>query len=127
MYFAIKHVHVTAVTLSFALFLLRGLWMYSESTQLQRRWVRIVPHVVDTVLLGAGLWLAFMLRQIPDVSDWLAAKLIALVVYIGLGTVALKRGRTRTERTAAWLAALAVFGYIVAVALTKNPMPWNNG
>lgn|SRR5690606_11191246 len=127
MYFAIKHVHVTAVTLSFALFLLRGLWMYSESTQLQRRWVRIVPHVVDTVLLAAGLGLAFMLRQIPDVSDWLAAKLIALVVYIGLGTVALKRGRTRTERTAAWLAALAVFGYIVAVALTKNPMPWNNG
>ena len=127
MYFAIKHVHVTAVTLSFALFLLRGLWMYSESTQLQRRWVRIVPHVVDTVLLGAGLWLAFMLRQIPDVSDWLAAKLIALVVYIGLGTIALKRGRTRTQRTAAWLAALAVFGYIVAVALTKNPMPWTNG
>lgn len=127
MYFAIKHIHVTAVALSFALFLLRGLWMLAGSAMLERRWVRIVPHVVDTVLLAAGLGLAFMLRQIPDVSDWLAAKLIALVVYIGLGTVALKRGRTRTERTAAWLAALAVFGYIVAVALTKNPMPWNNG
>lgn len=126
MYFAIKHLHVTAVALSFALFLLRGLWMLGESAQLQRRWVRIVPHVVDTVLLGAGLWLAFMLRQLPDVSDWLAAKLIALVVYIGLGTIALKRGRTRTQRTAAWLAALTVFGYIVAVALTKNPMPWTN-
>lgn len=126
MYFAIKHLHVTAVALSFALFLLRGFWMLGESAQLQRRWVRIVPHVVDTVLLGAGLWLAFMLRQLPDVSDWLAAKLIALVVYIGLGTIALKRGRTRTQRTAAWLAALTVFGYIVAVALTKNPMPWTN-
>src|SRR5690606_377512 len=114
MYFAIKHIHVTAVARSFALALLRGLWMLAGSAMLERRLVRIVPHVVDTVLLAAGLGLAFMLRQIPDVSDWLAAKLIALVVYIGLGTVALKRGRTRTERTAAWLAALAVFGYIVA-------------
>lgn len=127
MYFAIKHIHVTAVTLSFALFLLRGFWMFSESGMLRQRWVRIAPHVVDTVLLAAGVWLAFMLRQIPGASEWLTAKLVALVVYIGLGTIALKRGRTQTQRTAAWLAAMTVFGYIVAVALTKNAMPWTNG
>lgn len=126
MYFAIKHVHITAVTLSFALFLLRGVWMLGESAMLERRWVRVVPHVVDTVLLAAGIWLAVMLRQIPGVSEWLTAKIVALVLYIGLGTVALKRGRTRSQRAAAWMAALAVFGYIVAVALTKNPTPWSS-
>lgn len=126
MYFAIKHVHITAVTLSFALFLLRGVWMLGESAMLERRWVRVVPHVVDTVLLAAGIWLAVMLSQIPGVSEWLTAKIVALVLYIGLGTVALKRGRTRSQRAAAWMAALAVFGYIVAVALTKNPTPWSS-
>lgn len=126
MHFAIKHVHITAVTLSFALFLLRGVWMLGESAMLERRWVRVVPHVVDTVLLAAGIWLAVMLRQIPGVSEWLTAKIVALVLYIGLGTVALKRGRTRSQRAAAWMAALAVFGYIVAVALTKNPTPWSS-
>lgn len=126
MYFAIKHIHVAAVTLSFALFLLRGFWMFSDSGMLHRRWVRIVPHINDTVLLAAGVWLAILLRQVPSVSGWLAAKLIALVIYIGLGTVALKRGRTKTQRTTAWIAALAVFAYIVAVAQAKNPMPWTN-
>ncbi len=126
MYFAVKHLHVAAVALSFSLFMLRGYWMLNDSAMLQRRWVRIVPHINDTILLGAGIWLAVMLRQIPGVSGWLTAKIVALIVYIVLGTVALKRGRTRTGRIIAWLAALAVFGYIVAVALTKNPFPWIN-
>jgi len=123
MYLTLKHIHVTAVALSFALFALRGVWMLRDSARLQRRWVRIVPHVVDTVLLAAGVSLAVLLRQVPGESAWLTAKLIALALYIGLGSVALKRGRTRGIRAAAWLAALAVFGYIVAVALTKDPLP----
>ena len=126
MYIAIKQVHLLAVSISLALFLLRGVWMLRGSPILQQRWVRVVPHVNDTVLLGAGVWLAILLRQVPGVSGWLTAKLIALIIYIGLGTIALKRGRTATQRTVAWFAALAVFAYIVAVALTKNPMPWIN-
>ena len=126
-YYAVKHVHLVAIGISLVLFLLRGFWMMTGSGLLQARWARIVPHINDTVLLGAGVWLAFMLRQVPGVSDWLTAKLIALVIYIALGTIALKRGRTPGARTAAWFAALVVFGYIVAVALTKNPLPWING
>lgn len=126
MYMVIKQVHLFAVSISLALFLLRGIWMLRGSPILQQRWVRVVPHVNDTVLLGAGVWLAILLRQVPGASGWLTAKLIALIVYIGLGTIALKRGRTATQRTVAWFAALAVFAYIVAVALTKNPMPWIN-
>lgn len=122
-YLLLKHVHVTAVTLSLGLFLLRGVWMLADSAQLQRRWVRIVPHLVDTVLLASAIGMLLVLQLNPFTQGWLSAKIVALLVYIGLGTVALKRGRTRPIRVAAWLAALATFGYIVAVAWYKHPWP----
>jgi len=123
-YAVLKIIHLAAVAASFALFFLRGLWMMLDSPQLQRRWVRIVPHVNDTVLLAAGVWLAFALRLAPGESAWLVAKLVALIVYIGLGMLALRPGRSKPRRAAAWLAALVIFGYIVAVAVTRSPLPW---
>jgi len=122
-YVVIKQIHLAAVAITFMLFVLRGAWMMLDSPWLQRRWVRIVPHVNDTVLLAAGIWLAFFLRQIPGASGWLTAKLVALIAYIVLGMVALRRGHTKGQRIAAWVAALVVFGYIIAVALTRNPVP----
>lgn len=121
-YYALKHTHMTFVALSGALFLLRGLWMLSDSARLQQRWVRVAPHVVDTLLLASAIGLAVWSGQYPLQAPWLSAKLVALVVYIGLGTLALKRGRTPRVRTLAFAAALACFGYIIAVALTKNPL-----
>jgi uncharacterized membrane protein SirB2 len=118
---ALKHIHLATVAVSSALFLLRGVWMVFDSERLNRPWVRVLPHVNDTVLLAAGVWLAFMLRETPGASPWLTAKLLALPVYIGLGVLALRPGRSKRVRVAAWLAALAVFGYIVAVALTRSP------
>ena len=109
--------------MSYALFVTRGVWMLRESALLQQRWVRIAPHVVDTVLLVSAVALAALSRQYPFVNGWLTAKVIGLVVYIGLGTIALKRGRTRGVRIAAWIAAQAVFFYIVAVAITRQPLP----
>ena len=120
-YLAVKYVHVAAVAASFALFFLRGLWMMLDSPRLAARWVRIVPHFNDTVLLAAGVWLAFALREAPGTSPWLTAKLAALVAYIVLGMLALRPGRSKRVRGAAWLAALAVFGYMVAVATTRSP------
>lgn len=122
-YIAVKHLHVTAVTLSFALFFLRGIWMMLESPLLQKRWVKVLPHVIDTLLLVAGITAAVMIRQSPFVADWLTAKVFGLIAYIILGTLALKRGRTRGRRIGFWFAALATFGYIVAVAFAKNPNP----
>lgn len=113
-------VHVGAVALSLCLFLLRGAWMLVESPRLRERWVRIAPHVVDTVLLVSALLLAAAIRQYPFVHDWLTAKVVALGLYIVLGTVALKRGRTRRARTLALIGALLTFGYIVSVALTHD-------
>ncbi|MGV8893236.1 MAG: SirB2 family protein [Burkholderiaceae bacterium] len=119
-YLSIKHFHVTCAVLSGSLFLLRGFWMLQDSPALQRRWVRIAPHVIDTLLLASALIMVFWSGQYPFVQNWLTAKVIALVVYIGLGTVALKRGRTRTVRIGAFIGALLVFAYIVGVALTRR-------
>lgn len=123
-YLAIKHFHMGCVLLSGGLFLLRGVWMLADSPQLQRRWVRIAPHLIDTLLLVSALALVFMSAQYPFVQGWLTAKVLALLVYIGLGTVALKRGKTKPVRAAALLAGLAVFAYIGAVAVSKNPLPF---
>ena len=117
----LRAVHIVAVAASGLMFFMRGLWMIGRSPLLERRWVRVVPHVNDTVLLVAGAWMAVLLRQVPGVSTWLTAKLVALVIYVALGTVALRR-----RRIGAWLAALAVFFYIVAVALTHDALPWRS-
>ncbi|MCU0807017.1 MAG: SirB2 family protein [Candidatus Contendobacter sp.] len=126
-YLALRHLHLTAVALSFSLFALRGLWMLADSPQLQRRWVRIVPHCIDTVLLASAIGLTLILQQYPFANGWLTAKVLALIAYIILGSIALKRGPTRTIRAAAWIAALAMFGYIASVALTRSPLGFLSG
>ena len=123
-YLALKHIHMTFAMLSGALFLLRGCWMMADSALLQRRWVKIAPHLIDTLLLASALGLAAWGGLYPIAQSWLTAKVVALVLYIVLGTVALKRGKTKGVRVAAFAGALAAFGYIVAVAVTKQPMPF---
>lgn len=120
-YSALRNLHVAFVTLSYALFFVRGLWMMQDSSRLAQRWVRIVPHVVDAALLASAVALAIAIRQYPFVSPWLTAKVVGLVLYIGLGMMALRHGRRRGTRIAAWIAAQLVFFYIVAVAITKRP------
>ncbi|MFO1323644.1 MAG: SirB2 family protein [Burkholderiales bacterium] len=120
-YAAVKAVHVGCVALSLALFCVRGGFMLAAPERLQLRWARVAPHVVDTVLLASAIALAVMIGNAPGTHGWLTAKVIGLVAYIVLGTVALKRGRTRRIRIAAFVGALAVYGYIVSVAITKSP------
>jgi uncharacterized membrane protein SirB2 len=123
-YAAIKGIHMLSVTLSYLLFFVRGIWMIQQSPLLQQRWVRIVPHVIDTILLASALTMAAMIwSALPD-HAWLVTKIIGVVIYIGLGTVALKRGRTLSMRIAAWGAAQAVFFYIAGVAITRSPLLW---
>lgn len=95
-----------------------------NSPMLARRWVRVAPHVVDTLLLASAIALAVTVGQYPLVDGWLTAKVLGLVVYIVLGMIALKRGRTRAARIAAFCSALLVFAYIVAVAVTKSVLPY---
>ena len=123
-YTALKYLHVACVVLSGTGFVLRGAWMMQGSPMLARRWVRVLPHVVDTALLASAIALAVVIGQYPLVNGWLTAKLIGLVAYIVLGTVALKRGPTRGIRITAYGGALLAFAYIVAVALTKSAVPF---
>ena len=124
-WWALRTLHLGAVVASLALFFLRGLWMMAAREKLQRRWVRVVPHLVDTVLLASAIGLAWLTAQYPWQQPWLTAKIVALLVYIMLGIVALRRGRTRRVRAIAFVAALATFGYIVAVAATRSVLPWS--
>jgi len=123
-YSLLKSLHLATIALTLALFVLRGVWMMASSPRLQARWVRIVPHINDSLLLASGISLAVLMQQYPLVHGWLTAKFFALILYIVLGTFALKRGKTRGQRIAAWVAALLVFGYMVAVAITHNPFPF---
>lgn len=91
-----------------------------DSPALRQRWVRIAPHVIDTLLLASALTMVFWSGQYPFVQNWLTAKVIALFAYIGLGTVALKRGKTKAVRISAFVSALLVFAYIVSVAVTRQ-------
>ncbi|HJU70304.1 MAG TPA: SirB2 family protein [Paucimonas sp.] len=119
-YLAIKHLHMTSAFVSGSFFLLRGMWMLAESPLLQRRWVKIAPHIIDTILLSSALTMVFWSHQYPFVQNWLTAKLLALLLYIVLGSYALKRGKTMTIRITAFVVALTVFAYILKVAFTRQ-------
>jgi uncharacterized membrane protein SirB2 len=121
-YLLLKEVHVACAILSIAGFAARGALMLRESPLLQARFARIAPHVVDTVLLASAIALAWQSGQYPFAQDWLTAKLLALIAYIFLGTVALKRGRGKPVRATAFVLALGTALYIVSVALARDPL-----
>ena len=120
-YFAIKAIHQTAVALSFTGFFARGIGSLAGAAWVRSRAAKTWPHVVDSALLLSAFALAWRLRLNPAVSPWLMAKIGGLVLYIALGLVALRPRIPLPLRTAAWFSALAVFGYVVSVAITKSP------
>jgi len=118
----IKTLHITCAMLSLCGFSGRGILMIRQSPALYARWLKITPHINDTVLLVSAILLASQWGWSALQMHWILAKIIALLVYITLGTIALRAGRSQSIRITAWLAALATFGYIVSVAITKNPL-----
>jgi uncharacterized membrane protein SirB2 len=127
-YLTLKYLHESSAFVSLALFMTRGTWMISTPVRLKQRWVKVAPHVVDTVLLASAIALVWQLGGLDTIGtqSWLAAKIVALLVYIVLGSIALKHGGTRKIRVAAFFAAIAVFGYIVSVAVAKSPWGFFN-
>ncbi|WP_429022481.1 SirB2 family protein [Aeromonas allosaccharophila] len=118
-----KHLHMTLALVSLLLFIYRWSLALVGSDRLQQKWLKILPHINDTFLLLFGVLLAVALQLSPGQQPWLMAKLIALVLYIGLGVMALKRP-ARTQKLVAGVAALAVFGYMVGAAVTKSAWSW---
>lgn len=122
MFTLVKYVHLASVVLSLTGFVLRGILMIRASPLMNARWIKVLPHINDTVLLVAALSLAVMSDQYPFVENWVTAKVLGVIAYIILGALALRDANTLQMRVVCWLAAMAVFGWIVSVALTRQPM-----
>lgn len=133
LYLTLKYLHVTCVILSISGFCLRGMLLVRKSALAGRHgepagewhggraWLRALPHINDSLLLAAAIGLAVVLEQYPFVNGWLTAKIFGLLAYILLGALALKPGRDPRVRIMAGLTAVAAFGWIVSVALSKHP------
>ena len=117
----LKALHLACVGLSLGLFLLRGWWLWRESPLAASPWARVVPHVNDSLLLVAGITLAVMLGQAPLVHGWLTAKLVGLLLHILLAMAVTRGWVAGRAAGVAWCGSLAAFGYVVAVALSRDP------
>lgn len=123
-YLLIKDLHMSMAYMSISLFIFRSILSVTESPLLEHKLVKILPHVVDTFLLLFACLLMITIKQYPFVDAWLTAKLIALLAYIGVGTIAIKRGKTTVIRLWASIIAVFIFGYIIGVAKTHYAISW---
>lgn len=124
-YAQIRWVHIACIIASGSLFLLRGALVLAGQQRIAMRApLRFLSYGIDTVLLSAALMLLTILPHAIYANGWLTVKLALVVVYIVLGSVALKLGRTARARTIAFVAALAVYLSIIAIARTHDPMGW---
>ena len=119
----IRHLHVFLAYLTVAGFAARGALALLDSPLRNRKWIRIAPHVIDTVLLACGITLAVYLSISPLEHGWLMAKIIGLLAYIGFGVLAM-RASSRPIKIVGFVAALLTVGYMFRVAYTKLVWPF---
>ncbi len=120
LYTIIKYSHMTMAVLSISGFVLRFICKQWQPHLLERKLVRVLPHIIDTLLLIFAIWLSIIISQYPFTHSWLTAKVIGLLVYIVLGTMALKRCSTKPGQIVSFIAALVVFSWIASVALSHQ-------
>ena len=121
-YTLLKSIHVTCAVITYVLFFTRGIWVFSNSRRLKSTWARIVPHVVDSLLLASAIGLVVVTSQYPGPLAWLNAKIVGLVLYIVLGMAAFRFYKNRGSKLIAWILAQAgIFVFIVLVAVTRTP------
>ena len=116
----IKLIHMSAAAITISLFIMRMYWVLTDSGMMKKKWVKILPHVNDTVLLGAAIYLSVTIYQYPFVHHWLTAKVIALFAYIIFGSFALKRAKTKQQKLIFFFLAVLMFAYIIMVAMTRT-------
>lgn len=121
MFTGFKHLHMLCAVLSICGFLLRAYWAFSGSELLQRKPVKILPHIVDTLLLCSAIGMLIIWQVSPLMLPWVVAKIVALVLYVVLGMAVLKWARNNRQRTAYMACAVLVIAYIVGVAVSKTP------
>lgn len=123
MYPIVKHIHLLTITFSLIGFVLRLFWIAKGSPLARAKLTRVLPHVNDALLLFSGMFLAWLTQQYPWSQGWLAAKAIALLVYIYLGSKAIKADSGQRALVFGAV-SLGVFSYMVAVAVSKSPWPF---
>jgi uncharacterized membrane protein SirB2 len=117
----LRAIHMTCAGLSIAGFVLRWIWMLTDSRLLTARPTKVLPHIIDTLLLLSALALVPIIGFSANAA-WLGAKIAGLVVYIVLGTLALKRGRTKGARAVYGVLAIVVFAFIASIARSHDPL-----
>lgn len=126
MFSVLIYAHIAAVTLTISFFVLRYWWRYSNNSRIDARWVRVVPHCIDTVLFLSGAGLMWVTGYLPftDKGTWLTEKLFGVIIYIVLGFIALGRRRPRSQQAGfiAFLLGLVVLYIIIKLATTRIPL-----
>ncbi len=120
-YEIVKYTHIIAITLSILGFVSRVYLKLTHSPNQNKYWFKKLPHKVDTILLASALTMVYILGVNPLTTFWLAEKITGLVIYILLGMIALRWGKTKNIRMVAAGMAITVFSYIVYVAHYKAP------
>lgn len=121
-YFDLKSLHIFLALTSISGFVIRWVWMKSGSRFSQHKLTLILPHLIDTLFFASGIWLAWTIQQYPFVHGWLTAKILGLMAYIILGSLALKHAKSPRGRNLAFIAALVVLVWIITVARSKNAL-----
>jgi len=122
LFIALKSIHIACVVISLLGFFVRGWALFIRKAVNGSAWCRVMPHVIDTMLLLSAIGMVVVAEQYSFASDWLIAKIMALLLYITLGMMSFKYFRTRAQGVLYWLLAMLVFGYIIGVAITHEPM-----
>ncbi len=118
-YVLVKQLHMSAASISLLGFLVRGYWMIRNNPWLNAKLSRVLPHIVDTILLGSAIYLVIASKMYPLSVNWVTAKVILLIVYVIAGSFALKRGKTKTIRIMALLVSILTILSIFAIAGIK--------
>ncbi len=122
MYVLAKHLHLTAVVLTIALFLLRFFWLMRGSQMLSQKWVKITPHIVDTLLLVSAISLCFIVPWNPLQHPWLWQKIVLVLIYISAGFYVLKGAKTAMARWGGFAVAMACLAIAGKTAVTKQAL-----
>ncbi|RJX71608.1 hypothetical protein DZ860_09565 [Vibrio sinensis] len=124
MYEGLKHFHLLTIALSALLLSVRYVLMMLDSPLLNKKFLKVFPHVNDTFLLLSGVGLILMTGFIPftPAAPWLTEKLTCVLAYIALGFFTLKLARNKLLRTFAFFGALGWLAMAGKVAMTKTPL-----
>lgn len=124
MYEGLKHFHLLTIVISATLLSVRYALMMANSKLLDKKFLKVFPHINDTALLLSGIALIFITGFIPftDAAPWLTEKLTCVLAYIALGLFALKLGKNKLLRTFSFFGALGWLAIAGKLAVTKTPI-----